>query len=72
MKSLLDRARMERDGREYKATSEVVELSLAWARGEINTSQACKALGIKHRSSNVYIKLACGLREYIKQLEKNL
>ena len=65
-KTLLERAKMIRDGREYKANKEVMELSLAWAKGEVNTTQACRALGVTNRSSNVYIKMACGLRELIR------
>ena len=47
-----------------RATDDEIELSLAWAKGEVSMTQCSKVLGTS--GSRLYGKLAMGLREYIR------
>jgi len=61
--TLLEKAR-EVPARKHNSvpSNELVELSKAWARGEVTLKQAAAALGIKTRTG-AYLPLAIGLRK---------
>ena len=67
--SLLDKAKekKKRDGSKKEITPEMVDLTVAWLKGEITTAQVDWAFyGKTHRSRGGYINLALTLREMYK------
>lgn len=66
--SLLSKAKAAPNGsgRTSKYDSDqMMELAVAWARGEVNIHQVAKALSMSNQSS--FVALARGLRRYVNQ-----
>ena len=69
--TLLEKAKEARaEPQQIFVSDEVVELALAWAKGEISMKQARKAFGTKTAGSNIYAHLARGLRQFIQRNAK--
>lgn len=65
---LLKKAKATKVRKRGQFTSkEHIALALAWARGEVGTTQVQKAYGITHSGSEVYHRLAMALRAHIQQ-----
>lgn len=68
-KTLLQKAKERKSKAVVEIGDEEVELALAWARGEINLTQASEAIG-SQRGSAIYSRMALALKKYIQT--KNL
>lgn len=51
----------------YVISDEVIELSVAWARGEVTNAQAAAALGLTRATSGYYAVLARALRTAVER-----
>lgn len=70
METLLEKAKKSeaRSGTRLSISDELVELAIAWGRGEITTKQATIALNDKNKESyNSLYKIAVALREAISK-----
>ena len=67
--SLLDEAKKlkPRNANKVRQTEERIELSLAWLKGEVTTSQMAEVLGYSSSSYNVLYGTAIDLRELYKR-----
>lgn len=68
MKTLLEKAK--ETGHRKQAggdiTEEIIELALAWAKGEIGLKQASEALGYTN-TGNVYVIFARALKKHLNK-----
>ena len=55
-----------------KQTEERIEVSLAWLKGEVTTSQVAKVLGYNSSSYNVLYSVAIDVRELYRRGELTL
>ena len=67
--SLLNKARSIEIGNRIRAdlTPEEIELAIAWARGEVASIQAQRALGDKTTTAIFYSRMALALKEAVKE-----
>lgn len=69
--TLLEKAKAAKVGRTKRViTDEEIELSLAWLKGEITTTQASKSIGSDaNRTQNILLLLANCLRQaYVRKM----
>jgi hypothetical protein len=65
--TLLEKARQVQRGRQYRVyTTEDIELSLAWTRGEVSLKQVTSAWGLNGKNPS-YVRLALALRQHFSK-----
>jgi len=66
--TLLEQAKKIDSGRHINFSEEEMELFIGWAKGEISTIQASKAIGLKKADGTFYYRAGLAFKQYIKEI----